>query len=186
MLGATLVGMTASFFGLFSAENAHVIGIPRDIDEGFWDSLWWSLHQVIRLRAFEQMYGASGPILAYATFLSLMGLAVFGVPAPAGVATAAAPGDTNRHPVTFPDTGVGARRGHRTTPLVPADGRVVVTARLIGVQVGTADSTICDLHNRFPRRRFRLGKFPQFDLSAAGNQSCQHDRDPLVQYVPVR
>jgi hypothetical protein len=79
VVGATLVGMTASFFGLFAAENAHVAGIPRDIDEGFWDSLWWSLHQVIRLRAFEQMYGASGPILAYATFLSLMGLAVFGV-----------------------------------------------------------------------------------------------------------
>ena len=71
--------MTAMFFGLFSDENAHIAGIPRDIDQGFWDSLWWSLHQVIRLRAFEQMYGASPPILAYATFLSLMGLAVFGV-----------------------------------------------------------------------------------------------------------
>ena len=79
MFGATLIGMTAMFFGLFSDENAHIVGIPRDIDEGFWDSLWWSLHQVIRLRAFEQMYGASPPILAYATFLSLMGLAVFGV-----------------------------------------------------------------------------------------------------------
>ena len=79
MFGATLIGMTAMFFGLFSDENAHIVGIPRDIDEGFWDSLWWSLHQVIRLRAFEQMYGASAPILAYATFLSLMGLAVFGV-----------------------------------------------------------------------------------------------------------
>ncbi len=79
MFGATLIGMTATFFGLFSDENAHIVGIPRDIDEGFWDSLWWSLHQVIRLRAFEQMYGASAPILAYATFLSLMGLAVFGV-----------------------------------------------------------------------------------------------------------
>ena len=31
VVGATLVGMTASFFGLFAAENAHVAGINRSI-----------------------------------------------------------------------------------------------------------------------------------------------------------
>lgn len=75
----TFVGMTASFFGLFAPENADVPGIPRKIDRGFFDSLWWSLNQVLRLRGFERMYGASGAILAYALFLSVMGLAVFGI-----------------------------------------------------------------------------------------------------------
>jgi len=75
----TFIGMTASFFGLFAPENADVPGIPRKIDRGFFDSLWWSLNQVLRLRGFERMYGASGAILAYALFLSVMGLAVFGI-----------------------------------------------------------------------------------------------------------
>lgn len=75
----TFIGMTAFFFGLYDAENADVPGIPRKIDRGFFDTLWWSLNQVLRLRGFERMYGASGPILMYALFLSVMGLAVFGV-----------------------------------------------------------------------------------------------------------
>ena len=75
----TLIGMTAVFFGLFSAENANISGIPHNIDKGFWDSLWWSLNQVLRLRGFERMYGATGVVLAYAFFLSLMGLVVFSV-----------------------------------------------------------------------------------------------------------
>ena len=75
----TLIGMTAVFFGLFSPENADIALIPRDIDKSFWDSLWWSLNQVLRLRGFERMYGATGVVLAYAFFLSLMGLVVFSV-----------------------------------------------------------------------------------------------------------
>jgi hypothetical protein len=79
VVAVTIIGMTAALFGLFSAENAQVAGIPRRIDQGFWDSLWWSLNQVLRLRGFERMYGASGAILVYALFLSIAGLAVFGV-----------------------------------------------------------------------------------------------------------
>ena len=75
----TLIGMSAVAFGLFSAENADVQGIPRKIDGGFLDSLWWSLNQVLTLRGFQRMYGASGPILLYALFLSISGLAVFGL-----------------------------------------------------------------------------------------------------------
>ncbi len=75
----TLIGMTAKFFGLFSAENAAVETIPRDIDAGLWDSLWWALTQVLSLDGFEQSYGATGPVLAYALFLSVMGLVVFSV-----------------------------------------------------------------------------------------------------------
>jgi hypothetical protein len=73
----TLFGMTAIFFGLFSAENTNISGIHHDIDKGFWDSLWWSLNQVLPLRGFERMYHATGVVLAYAFFLSLMGLVVF-------------------------------------------------------------------------------------------------------------
>jgi len=75
----TLIGMTAIFFGLFSEENANISGIHNDIDKGFWDSLWWSLNQVLPLRGFERMYHATGIVLAYAFFLSLMGLVVFSV-----------------------------------------------------------------------------------------------------------
>lgn len=75
----TVIGMSAIAFGLFSAENADVEGIPRRLDSGFLDSLWWSLNQVLTLRGFQSMYGASGPILLYALFLSISGLAVFGL-----------------------------------------------------------------------------------------------------------
>ena len=75
----TLIGITAMFFGLFSDENAEIRSIPHDIDAGFWDSLWWSLNQVMRLKGFEQAYGATGPVLAYSLFLSIMGLVVFSV-----------------------------------------------------------------------------------------------------------
>jgi len=75
----TAIGMTAIFFGLFSAENAAVHGIPHGIDRGPVDALWWALKYVVRLPAFEDMYGATAPILVYSTVLSIMGLAVFGV-----------------------------------------------------------------------------------------------------------
>ena len=75
----TLFGTTAIFFGLFSAENAAVSGIPRELDRGVLDAIWWSLAYVIRLPAFEEMYGASAAILFYSITMSIMGLAVFGV-----------------------------------------------------------------------------------------------------------
>ncbi len=75
----TVIGMSAVAFGLFEAENAKVPGIPRDLDRGFLDSLWWSLNQVLSLRGFQRMYGASVPILVYALILSVCGLAVFGL-----------------------------------------------------------------------------------------------------------
>ncbi len=75
----TLIGMTAVFFGLFSEQNAHISTIPHDIDAGFWDSLWWSLNQVMRLPGFAKAYGATLPIIMYSLFLSLMGLVVFSV-----------------------------------------------------------------------------------------------------------
>jgi hypothetical protein len=75
----TLIGMTSVFFGLFSAENAGIDSIPQQIDKGFWDSLWWSLNQALRLPGFASTYGATGAIVAYAFFLSLMGMVVFSV-----------------------------------------------------------------------------------------------------------
>lgn len=75
----TLIGMTAVFFGLFSEENANISAIPSNVDKGFWDSLWWSLNQVLRLRGMERMYGATSVVIAYAFFLSLMGLVVFSI-----------------------------------------------------------------------------------------------------------
>ncbi|HED18686.1 MAG TPA: hypothetical protein ENI74_04185 [Gammaproteobacteria bacterium] len=76
---ATLIGMSAVFFGLFSEENSHISSIPHGIDAGFWDSLWWSLNQVMRLPGFARAYGATIPVVMYSLFLSLMGLVVFSV-----------------------------------------------------------------------------------------------------------
>ena len=79
LVSVTLIGMTAVFFGLFSEENASIGFIHQDIDAGFWDSLWWSLNQVMPLRGFEKAYGATVPVLLYSLFLSLMGLVVLSV-----------------------------------------------------------------------------------------------------------
>ena len=79
LISITLIGMTAIFFGLFSAENADIGFIRQDIDGGFWDSLWWSVNQVMPLRGFERAYGATVPVLVYSLFLSLMGLVVLSV-----------------------------------------------------------------------------------------------------------
>ena len=79
VITVTFIGMTAIFFGLHSEENAGISGIPRNIDRGFWDSLWWSLNQVLRLPGVQRMYGATATVLAYAFFLSIMGLAVFSI-----------------------------------------------------------------------------------------------------------
>ena len=79
VVSVTVVGMTAMFFGLFSEENAAIDAIPRDIDAGVLDSLWWSLNQVLRLPGFQRAYGATLPVVMYSLFLSVMGLAVFSV-----------------------------------------------------------------------------------------------------------
>ena len=79
VVSVTLIGMTASFFGLFSDDNAEITTIPRDIDSGLLDSLWWSVNQVLRLPGFKQAYGATTPVVIYSLFLSLMGLVVFSV-----------------------------------------------------------------------------------------------------------
>ena len=75
----TAIGMTAIFFGLFARENEHVEAIPRGIDGGFFDALWWSVNHVLSLPEFERMYGASAAVLVYSFLLSLMGVATFGI-----------------------------------------------------------------------------------------------------------
>jgi hypothetical protein len=75
----TLLGTTAMFFGLFAEENAAISSIPRDVDAGFLDSIWWSLNQVVRLPGFNRAYGATLPVVLYSLLLSLMGLVVFSV-----------------------------------------------------------------------------------------------------------
>lgn len=79
VLFVTAIGTTAILFGLFGEENAGVDGIPREIDSGIFDAAWWSLSYVMRLPAFESMYGSTGIILVYSIAMSIMGLGVFGV-----------------------------------------------------------------------------------------------------------
>ena len=79
VITVTLVGSTAIFFGLFSEENASISSIPRDVDAGVLDSIWWSLNQVVRLPGFQRAYGATMPVILYSLFLSIVGLVVFGL-----------------------------------------------------------------------------------------------------------
>lgn len=74
---STLIGVTAQFVGLFSEENLDVASIPRDIDSGFWDALWWTLQRVLYLSRLETVYGGTTIIVLYSIFLTLVGMVVF-------------------------------------------------------------------------------------------------------------
>ena len=74
---ATLIGLSAQFFGLFSEENLDVASIPRDIDRGFWDALWWTLQRLLYLSRLETVYGGTPVIVIYAVFLTVVGMVVF-------------------------------------------------------------------------------------------------------------
>lgn len=78
-LVVVLIGMTAFFFGLFSARNLDVKGIDGQIDEGVWDSLWWSLKHLLDPGVFGDSYGASAPVVVISLFVAVMGMVIFGI-----------------------------------------------------------------------------------------------------------
>ena len=73
---STIIGLTAQFVGLFSAENQDVASIPRGIDSGFWDALWWTLQRVLYLSRLETVYGGTTIIVLYSIFLTLVGILI--------------------------------------------------------------------------------------------------------------
>ncbi len=85
------------------------------------------------------------------------GLAVRWVSAHAGGALAAGGRHADGHPIPFLDLNAGARRRHMAHPFVPADGRVVRLARLIGMNVSAADAAIGNVHHRLARLRAGIG-----------------------------
>lgn len=78
-LVVVLIGMTAYFFGLFSARNRNVEGVAGQIDEGVWDSLWWSLKHLLDPGFFGNSYGASVPVVVISLFVAIMGMVIFGI-----------------------------------------------------------------------------------------------------------
>ena len=74
---STIIGMTAQLFGLFGEENLDVASIPRDIDGGFWDALWWTLQRVLYMSRLEMVYGGTAIIVVYSIFLTFVGMVVF-------------------------------------------------------------------------------------------------------------
>jgi len=74
---STIIGLTAQLFGLFGEENLDVASIPRDIDGGFWDALWWTLQRVLYMSRLEQVYGGTAIIVLYSIFLTFVGMVVF-------------------------------------------------------------------------------------------------------------
>jgi hypothetical protein len=74
---STFIGLTAQLFGLFGEGNLNVASIPRDIDGGFWDALWWTLQRVLYMSRLEQVYGGTAVIVVYSIFLTFVGMVVF-------------------------------------------------------------------------------------------------------------
>lgn len=74
---ATLIGLGAQLFGLFSKLNLDVASIPRNIDNGLRDALWWTLQRGLYLSRLETGFGGTEAIMIYAVFLTLFSMAVF-------------------------------------------------------------------------------------------------------------
>jgi hypothetical protein len=74
-----LLGINASFLGLFTPEALQAEGIDDDLGGGMIDSAWWSLKHVIDPGAFAEDYGAPWPVLLISLLLSVTGLAILGV-----------------------------------------------------------------------------------------------------------
>jgi hypothetical protein len=74
---STFIGLTAQLFGLFGEGNLNVASIPRDIDGGFWDALWWTLQRVLYMSRLEQVDGGTAVIVVYSIFLTFVGMVVF-------------------------------------------------------------------------------------------------------------
>ncbi len=75
---AVLVGMSAALLGLFGEANERVEAIPRGIDQGLWDSFWWSIGHIFDPSFVTANYGATLPVLAISFGLSMVGMLVFG------------------------------------------------------------------------------------------------------------
>ena len=71
-----VVGMGASYFGLFSEEALRAEGIDNLFGGGLRDSFWWSMKHVFDPGALSENYGAPPPVLAFAIFNSVSGLVI--------------------------------------------------------------------------------------------------------------
>ena len=71
-----VVGMGASYFGLFSDEALRAEGIDNLFGGGLRDSFWWSMKHVFDPGALSENYGAPPPVLAFAIFNSVSGLVI--------------------------------------------------------------------------------------------------------------
>ena len=74
----TAIGMSAYFFGLLDPESLKAEGIAADYDNGFVDTLYWSLKHILDPGAFSEDYSASGAIIAIGFMNTLMGLIIVG------------------------------------------------------------------------------------------------------------
>ncbi len=73
-----MLGMTAYFFGLFSAEAILAEGIDDALGGGLLDTLWWSMKHILDPGALSENYGAPAGVILFALFNSIMGLIITG------------------------------------------------------------------------------------------------------------
>ena len=83
--------------------------------------------------------------------------------------------DGHDHAVAFAEVlHVATHRRHRAGPFVPADRRVVGLARLVRVDVGSADSAERDVDHDALVGRDRIGELDHLDSVPTGDQCCEH------------
>ena len=74
----TFIGMSAYYFGLLEPESLKAEGIAAEYDNGFLDTLYWSLKHILDPGAFSEDYSASGWIIAIGLVNTLVGLVIVG------------------------------------------------------------------------------------------------------------
>ncbi|MCF8480531.1 MAG: hypothetical protein K9H25_08880 [Rhodospirillum sp.] len=74
---ATLGGVVFSLL-LSDPDNADAAGLPRSLDGGILDGLWWAARRVLDPGATENDYAAAWQLLLLSLCLTLVGMALFG------------------------------------------------------------------------------------------------------------
>ena len=76
---ATLLGMSAYFFGLFDPDSLRAEGISGEYDSGFLDTLLWSLKHILDPGAWSEDYSAPLMITLIGLVNTITGLIIVGI-----------------------------------------------------------------------------------------------------------
>jgi hypothetical protein len=80
LIAATASTIGGALFSLFLSDpdNADAAGLPRGLDSGFLDGLWWAARRVLDPGATEHDYAAAWQLVLLGLCLTVAGMALFG------------------------------------------------------------------------------------------------------------